>query len=316
MRIKKIDLSKEVLVKEYLDAGWIIAEDSSTSDQDHEKCISHLRYLAKEIPVPFFVQGNLKKLEDVKKYLYAGAKRVILRPDQKELQEEVTARFGKGKAIMDLAEISVPQPAFSWKDMKLNSDGMVPVVVQDYRTNQVLMVAYMNQESYEYTLKTGRMTYYSRSRQELWEKGATSGHYQYVKSLSLDCDNDTILAKVAQLGAACHTGSYSCFYRDILPEEYPETNPYDVLEHEYDIIMNRKNHPREGSYTNYLFDKGLDKILKKVGEESAELIIAAKNSDREEVIYELSDFLYHAMVLMAEKGITWKEIAEEMARRG
>ena len=192
---------------------------------------------------------------------------------------------------------------------------MVPVVVQDVHTDQVLMLAYMNREAYEATLATGRMTYYSRSRQELWEKGATSGHYQFVRSLTLDCDNDTILARVAQLGAACHTGNYSCFFRPILEDLYSEKDPTAVLEEVYGVIMDRKEHPKEGSYTNYLFDKGLDKILKKVGEEATEIVIAAKNPDPEEIIYEISDFLYNAMVLMAEKGVTWRDVLEELAKR-
>ena len=192
---------------------------------------------------------------------------------------------------------------------------MVPVVVQDYKTQEVLMVAYMNQEAFEATVRSGRMTYFSRSRQELWVKGLTSGHFQYVKELQVDCDNDTLLAKVHQIGAACHTGNRSCFYRTILKKEYDETNPLKVFEDVYGVIEDRKIHPKEGSYTNYLFDKGIDKILKKVGEEATEIIIAAKNPDPEEIKYEISDFLYHVMVLMAERGVTWEDITKELARR-
>ena len=159
------------------------------------------------------------------------------------------------------------------------------------------------------------MTYWSRSRQELWLKGLTSGHFQYVKSLALDCDNDTILAKVDQIGAACHTGSRSCFFKPLVQKEYNDTNPLHIFQDVYDMIADHKIHPKEGSYTNYLFDKGIDKILKKVGEECAEIIIAAKNPDKEEIKYEISDFLYHAMVLMVEKGVTWEEITSELARR-
>ena len=153
-----------------------------------------------------------------------------------------------------------------WSEFKLNSDGLIPVIVQDYKTNDVLMLAYMNEEAFYTTLSLGKMTYYSRSRNELWTKGMTSGHYQYVKALSIDCDKDTILAKVSQIGAACHTGKRSCFYTDLVKEEYKEKNPLEVFENEYNIILDRKLHPKEGSYTNYLFDKGIDKILKKVGE--------------------------------------------------
>lgn len=207
------------------------------------------------------------------------------------------------------------EPAIKWEEFKLNSDGHVTVVVQDYKTDEVLMVAYMNEEAYNMTLKTGKMTYYSRSRQELWVKGETSGHYQYVKSLTADCDKDTILAKVSQIGAACHTGAHSCFFNEIMAKEYEETNPLKVFEQVFDVIKDRKIHPKEGSYTNYLFDKGIDKILKKLGEEATEIVIAAKNPNANEVKYEISDFLYHMMVLMAEKNVTWEEITTELAQR-
>lgn len=212
-------------------------------------------------------------------------------------------------------EAEVFQPVFTWADLKLNTDGMLPVVVQDWRNDEVLMVAYMNEEAYNLTVKTGRMTYFSRSRRSLWIKGETSGHFQYVKSLKIDCDQDTLLARVVQVGAACHTGNRSCFYRDIVNREASGNSPYKVLESVYNTIMDRKCHPREGSYTNYLFDKGLDKILKKVGEEATEIVIAAKNPQPEEIVYELGDFLYHVMVLMADKGITWEDVARELADR-
>ena len=156
------------------------------------------------------------------------------------------------------------------------------------------------------------MTYYSRSRQKLWLKGETSGHFQYVRSLSIDCDNDTILAKVHQIGAACHTGNRSCFFTSLAAKAYKEKDPLKVFEEEYAVIKDRKEHPKEGSY---LFDKGIDKILKKCGEEATEIIIAAKNPDPEEIKYEIADFLYHMMVLMVEKGITWEEITNEVADR-
>ncbi len=206
--------------------------------------------------------------------------------------------------------------AYKWSDLKLNSDGMVPVIVQDYRTLEVLMMAYMNEEAYNQTLKTGKMTYFSRSRQQLWLKGETSGHFQYVKSLTADCDMDTILAKVSQVGVACHTGARSCFFNEITKKEYEESaNPLQVFEEVFNVIKDRKVHPKEGSYTNYLFDKGIDKILKKLGEEATEIVIAAKNPNANEVKYEISDFLYHMMVLMAEKDVTWEEITTELANR-
>lgn len=203
----------------------------------------------------------------------------------------------------------------SWDEMKLNSDGMVPVIVQDYRTNEVLMLAYMTEDAFKKTLETGLMTYYSRSRKCLWTKGLTSGHVQYVKSLTADCDYDTILARVSQVGVACHTGKPSCFFNTMMEKDYKQTNPLTVFENVYATIMDRKKNPKEGSYTNYLFDKGIDKILKKVGEEATELVIAAKNPEPEEIKYEMADFLYHAMVLMVEKGITWDEIIEELDNR-
>ena len=146
-------------------------------------------------------------------------------------------------------------------------------------------------------------------------KGETSGHIQYVKELTADCDFDTILAKVSQVGVACHTGNPSCFFNEIVKKEYIEKNPLKVFETVYNIIEDRKNNPKEGSYTNYLFDKGIDKILKKVGEECTEIVIAAKNPDPEEIKDEISDFLYHVMVLMVEKGVTWEEITQELAQR-
>ena len=215
-------------------------------------------------------------------------------------------------------EVSEITAAYQWSDFKLNSDGMIPVIVQDYKTDAVLMQAYMNEEAYLATIHTGKMTYYSRSRQELWLKGETSGHYQYVKSLHADCDMDTILARVVQIGAACHTGSYSCFFNEILTlDDTADTqhNPLKVFEDVFAVIKDRKENPKEGSYTNYLFEKGIDKILKKLGEEATEIVIAAKNPNPNEIKYEICDFLYHMMVLMAEKDVTWEEITAELANR-
>lgn len=212
-------------------------------------------------------------------------------------------------------DINTFEGADDWSTFKLDSNGLLPVVVQDYKTNEVLQVAYMNEQAYHDTLRTGKMNYYSRSRQTQWLKGETSGHFQYVKSLTVDCDRDTMLAKVSQVGAACHTGSYSCFFNEIAKKEYDETNPLKVFEDVFNVILDRKIHPKEGSYTNYLFDKGIDKILKKLGEECTEIVIAAKNPNPDEIKYEISDFLYHMMVLMADRGVTWEEITAELARR-
>ncbi|MEE0955858.1 MAG: bifunctional phosphoribosyl-AMP cyclohydrolase/phosphoribosyl-ATP diphosphatase HisIE [Eubacterium sp.] len=223
------------------------------------------------------------------------------------------------KNMAEMRELQTPREevtaTMDWSEFKTDANGLLPCVVQDYKNGDVLMVAWMNEDAFNVTLQTGRMTYWSRSRQELWTKGLTSGHLQFVKELVIDCDKDTLLAKVDQVGAACHTGNRSCFYRPILKKQYEDANPQKVLQKVFDVIMDRRANPREGSYTNYLFDKGIDKILKKVGEESAEIIIAAKNPDKEESIYEMCDFLYHMMVLMVEKGLTWEDLTRELANR-
>lgn len=211
--------------------------------------------------------------------------------------------------------INTYDSSLSWSAFKLNSDGLIPVIAQHYQTSEVLMLAYMNQEAFEKTIATGIMTYYSRSRKELWVKGATSGNYQYVMALTIDCDNDTILAKVDPAGPACHTGNNTCFFTNLMRKDYEDLNPLTVLQDVYDIITERKVHPKEGSYTNYLFDKGIDKILKKCGEEATEIVIAAKNPEAEELKYEISDFLYHMMVLMVQCGVDWKDIVRELAHR-
>lgn len=221
----------------------------------------------------------------------------------------------KKKCAQDDIQMTSFESMMEFSEFKLNSDGQLPVIVQNYKTGEVLMLAYMNREAFYHTIKTGKMTYFSRSRQELWVKGETSGHFQYVKSLTIDCDKDTLLAKVDQVGAACHTGSKTCFFQPLVGTDYDETNPLQVFQSVYDTIADRKENPKEGSYTNYLFDKGIDKILKKVGEEATELVIAAKNPNPEEIKYELSDFLYHAMVLMVERGVTWEDIIKELSER-
>lgn len=212
-------------------------------------------------------------------------------------------------------EVKTYESALDFSTFKLNNDGLIPVIVQDYKTHEVLMMAYMNEESYEKTIRTGKMTYYSRSRQQLWTKGETSGHYQYIKSLTLDCDNDTILAKVSQVGAACHTGSRSCFFQELMSREYDDTNPLNVLENVYSVIRDRKDHLKGGSYTNYLFEKGIDKILRKLGEQATGIVVAAKNPNQDEIKYEISDLLYYLMVLMAERDIVWKDVTDDLADR-
>jgi phosphoribosyl-AMP cyclohydrolase / phosphoribosyl-ATP pyrophosphohydrolase len=197
------------------------------------------------------------------------------------------------------------------EDIKFDDNGLVPTIVQDINTNKVLMLAYMNAESIRKTLQEKIACYYSRSRKELWKKGETSGNIQKLKGFYYDCDKDSILILVDQVGVACHTGNYSCFFNEIIGYN----NQVNVLTDLYKLIENRKNTPVEGSYTNYLFEKGLDKILKKVGEETSEVIIGAKNKDKEEMIYEISDLVYHLLVLMVNEGVSINDIKEEIEKR-
>lgn len=381
-------------------ADELLVFDLSSSDSEHDANIGTMIKIQDAVDIQMIVGGNVKRLEDVKKYIYTGAKKAILdmsKDANVEIVKEASERFGSDKiAVMlnkdydfskikqlkydgvsliiadscaneciglgikvlafncnftfnDMVEFGkqdkvygisdnsfagdfdflnfkaqlkeegvntiVFESAMSFDQFKKNSDGMIPVVVQDYKTDKVLMVAYMNEEAFNLTIKTGKMTYFSRSRNEIWVKGVTSGHFQYVKELSMDCDLDTMLAKVYQVGVPCHTGADTCFFNTLVKKEYDESNPMRVFEDVYNVILDRKKNPKEGSYTKYLFDKGIDKILKKVGEEATEIVIAAKNPDPQEVKYEISDFLYHVMVLMAEKGVSWKEITKELSRR-
>ncbi|HQL37119.1 MAG TPA: bifunctional phosphoribosyl-AMP cyclohydrolase/phosphoribosyl-ATP diphosphatase HisIE [Bacillota bacterium] len=202
-------------------------------------------------------------------------------------------------------------------DIKFDEKGLVPAIVQDYKTGEVLMQAYMNRESLIKTLETGRSWFYSRSRKELWEKGATSGSIQLVKEIFYDCDGDSLLLKVEQAGAACHTGNRSCFYRSLRKAEGSEgaVNIGEIVERLYDIVGDRRKNPVEGSYTCYLFNKGIDKICKKIGEEGTEVVIAAKNRSKEEAVYEISDLIYHLTVLMNYMGVTYEDIGIELMKR-
>lgn len=385
-------------------ADELIVFDLSTDDASHEASLDMLKIICKEAQIPVIGAGNVRRMEDIKKLLYAGCMKAALNYSKESniaITEEVSLKFGKDKIvacvmddsditgneavleefvhsvillnertikqavslsrrplIVSLPEVSLDkiiellsceniegitgpavnanarelmdikdlcagngvavrtfEPVVKWDELKKNSDGLVPVIVQDYKTREVLMMAYMNEEAYLSTLKSGRMSYYSRSRACQWLKGETSGHFQHVKEMTADCDKDTILARVSQIGAACHTGNYSCFFNEIMKKEYDESNPLMIFESVLNVIKDRKVHPREGSYTNYLFDKGIDKILKKLGEEATEIVIAAKNPNANEIKYEIADFLYHMMVLMVEKGVTWEEITEELDKR-
>ena len=394
---KKLEDSPVELAGFYSNYGadLLMITDISYTDEEHEKNIDIVKEIVSNTDAPVILGGNVKRLEDVKKYLYAGAVMTFLNMNMesnRNMLKEASDRFGKDKIAVLARSASVEQaqewkelgavliikssveetdkelalpvlyrgtsyrmeedyhdnaygycypaknvtepfheikmqakeknipvityaPAISFSDLKKDENGLVPVIVQDYKTNEVLMLAYMNEEAFDHTIDCGRMTYYSRSRKEQWEKGLTSGHFQYWKELKADCDYDTILARVYQVGAACHTGSRSCFFNEIVKKHYTERNPYKVFEDVFQVILDRKEHPKEGSYTNYLFDKGIDKILKKCGEEATEIVIAAKNPNPEEIKYEIADFLYHVMVLMAEKGVSWEDITTELARR-
>lgn len=370
------------LARYYSDHGAdeLLVFDLSDSDEDHDNSIDLMRKINRNISIPMVAGGNIKRLEDVKKILYAGAKRAMLnfsKPGSAAEVEEAAKRFGKEKiavslndfdalfkhqqiiedftseiifmhrldlnSVMNVTDIpcviltdteekpelfkilkcpgvkglsgkyisqsnmdfvtfkeeckqeGIKMTSFEsimdFSQFKLNEQGLLPVIVQHYKTKDVLMLAYMNEEAFDKTIKTGKMTYYSRSRNALWVKGETSGHFQYVKSLTIDCDKDTLLAKVDQIGAACHTGNPTCFFQPLAGTDDEKANPQRIFEHVYHTIVDRKQNPKEGSYTNYLFEKGIDKILKKVGEEATETVIAAKNPNLEELKYEVADLL-------------------------
>jgi len=208
-------------------------------------------------------------------------------------------------------------------DIKFNKRGLVPAIVQDEATGEVLTLAYMNHESLEITIREGFTCFYSRSREQLWRKGESSGNTQEVVSISTDCDSDALLVKVRPAGPACHTGANTCFYQPLHGSDFAcGTGPlhgqgqeHFSLEGLYALLQDRKQNPKDGSYTNYLFEKGVNKILKKVGEEAAEVIIAAKNNDHHELTCELADLTYHALVLMVEQGLDPGDVRKVLAGR-
>ncbi|MBL0386940.1 bifunctional phosphoribosyl-AMP cyclohydrolase/phosphoribosyl-ATP diphosphatase HisIE [Tumebacillus sp. ITR2] len=205
----------------------------------------------------------------------------------------------------------------SWVEtLKFDDQGLLPCVVQDVQSREVLMLAYMNHESVLKTLETGTTWFWSRSRQEFWNKGATSGHFQQVVRLSYDCDRDTLLAEVNQAGAACHTGAYSCFFEKAYGDEVSRTpHRYAILDELLTTIAQRDAERPEGAYTTYLFEKGLEKILKKVGEESTEVVIAAMKGDREELTAEVGDVIYHLFVLLQEQKLSFDEVLKLLEAR-
>ena len=208
------------------------------------------------------------------------------------------------------------------KEVKFDNNGLVTCIIQDYHSKKVRMVAYMNKEALEKTLETKQMTYFSRSRNELWVKGETSGYYQYMKGLSIDCDGDALLFQIEQVGGiSCHTGNSSCFYRDLDEDVEITINRVKVSNSSNEFknleltILDRIKNPKEGSYTNYLVEKGDNKILKKVGEEATEIVLACKDGKKEEIVFEISDLIYHLTVEMATKGISWDDVEEELKKR-
>lgn len=196
--------------------------------------------------------------------------------------------------------------------LKFDEKGLIPAVIVEAGTHRLLMVAYMNRESLKISMETGKTCFWSRSRQELWTKGETSGNYQHIVSITADCDLDTLKVVVEKDGPACHTGAETCFFNQVYQSEEKSDFTMDAL---MELIRGRKTNPQEGSYTTYLFRKGLDKILKKIGEESTEVIIAAKDNDPKETIYEISDLVYHVMVMMIQQGISLEDIRRELASR-
>lgn len=196
--------------------------------------------------------------------------------------------------------------------LKFDDNGLISAIVVDYYTKEVLTLAYMNKESLEISMREGKTCFYSRSRKELWRKGETSKNYQHIQNIKSDCDNDALIVEVIKDGPACHTGANSCFMNEIYEKEnYKDFSVYKL----YELIKERKINNTEGSYTTYLFNSGIDKILKKIGEESSEVIIGAKNDNKEEIIYELADLFYHSLVLMVEKNITLNDIKDELTKR-
>lgn len=196
--------------------------------------------------------------------------------------------------------------------LKFDEKGLIPAVIVEAGTHELLMVAYMNRESLKISIETGKTCFWSRSRQELWTKGETSGNYQHIVSITADCDLDTLKVVVEKDGPACHTGAETCFFNPVYQSDEKSDFTLDAL---MELIRGRKTNPQEGSYTTYLFQKGLDKILKKIGEESTEVIIAAKDNDQKETIYEISDLVYHVMVMMIQQGISLEDIRRELASR-
>ncbi|MGN0240941.1 MAG: bifunctional phosphoribosyl-AMP cyclohydrolase/phosphoribosyl-ATP diphosphatase HisIE [Candidatus Weimeria sp.] len=392
------------LASRYNDSGVdkIFLIDLSDDENEHLTNIKTIRNINRSIDVKTAAGGNIKRLDDVKLYFFAGCLEVVLnggKQDTLELVKEAANRFGKDRILVSVDNVnfafktrdyikdcvhelilmdsdlatgienitSTPyilrlddydldkitellksesirgiygdfinddntdimqlkstlsdrgismdnfEPKLHWSDLKTNSDGLVPVIAQDYQTGQVYMLAYMNEEAFDTTIRIGKMTYWSRSRQELWTKGLTSGHIQYVKSLTADCDYDTILAKISQVGGiACHTGAPSCFFNNIIKKEYIDRSPRKIFENKLNQIIKERN---EDSDVKEIFDQGIDGILSKIGEETAEVIIAGKDSNKSDIVREVTDLIVNLMFLMSDNEITWDDITTELATR-
>lgn len=392
------------LASRYNDSGVdkIFLIDLSDDENEHLTNIKTIRNINRSIDVKTAAGGNIKRLDDVKLYFFAGCLEVVLnggKQDTLELVKEAANRFGKDRILVSVDNVnfafktrdyikdcvhelilmdsdlatgienitSTPyilrlddydldkitellksesirgiygdfindyntdimqlkstlsdrgismdnfEPKLHWSDLKTNSDGLVPVIAQDYQTGQVYMLAYMNEEAFDTTIRIGKMTYWSRSRQELWTKGLTSGHIQYVKSLTADCDYDTILAEISQVGGiACHTGAPSCFFNNIIKKEYIDRSPRKIFENKLKQIIKERN---EDSDVKEIFDQGIDGILSKLGEETAEVIIAGKDSNKSDIVREVTDLIVNLMFLMSDNEITWDDITTELATR-
>ena len=382
----------------------LIVRSLADDEQSHEAHMLILKSICMYSEVPVTAGGYMTRMEDIKKYFYAGINSIIIEAswdNSIQLMKDTCGRFGRQSVMLalntidimfkqrELVESSVDrilvmehnildsaahvtslplmivppeedpvrakellsrpsvygaaypavkledfdvmglkyalfeqgvtvshlEPKLEWSNMKTNEAGLVPCIVQDYITDEVLMLAYMNEDSFRKTLISGKMTYWSRSRQALWTKGETSGHYQYVKSLTADCDHDTFLARVSQIGAACHTGNRTCFFYNIFQRETNKSNPLSMLLETYRRVQDAKETPQEGTMASYLLEHGTDKILTNMARENAQITLSAKNGDPEVIKTEMADYLFLLITLMVEYDISLEEVISELSYR-
>ncbi|PKM83313.1 MAG: imidazole glycerol phosphate synthase [Firmicutes bacterium HGW-Firmicutes-14] len=325
-----IDTLDWIKQAEELGAGEILLTSMDGDGTKDGYDIELTRAVADLVNIPVIASGGVGDLEHIREGLVEGGADAALAASIFHFGEY---SIRESKEYLRQNGVIVRLDFDIW-NLRFDENGLIPAIIQDVDSGEVLMMAYMSEESLLRTVDTRQTWFWSRSRQELWHKGATSGHYQDVRDISYDCDADCLLVKVVQKGAACHTGNRTCFHNMILKgnqagagqavdkgdagNESAGKEPVataEILNEIYDIIISRKREMPENSYTTYLFRKGLDKILKKVGEETAEVIIGAKNRNRDEVIYEVGDLLYHLMVLLGEQDILPEEIYRELAKR-